>query len=423
MSQENRSIEILAPVGSWAALSAAFQGGADAVYFGVEQLNMRSHSAHNFILSDLPEIVRRAQAQRTRTYLTLNTVIFDHELKEARTIIDAAAAAGIDAIIASDPAILQYVPAKGMDLHISTQANISNIETVRFYARYADVMVLARELNLHQIKSICEIIRTEPITGPSGKPIRIEIFAHGALCMAISGKCYLSLHLMDSAANRGECLQVCRRSYTVEDTETGQRLEINNEYLMSPKDLWTIHFLNKILDAGVSILKIEGRARPAEYTKTVTCCYHEAVDACLNNTYTPERILDWQKRLGIVFNRGLWDGYYLGQKLGEWTQSYGSAATQRKVYLGKCKNYFKRPGVAEFILETPQTLRQGDTLLFIGPSTGVIEFQIRELYANNQPVNIANQGDDVTTPVPQLVRRMDKVFRLITNPEMKTGAV
>jgi putative protease len=404
--------ELLAPAGSYESLTAAAQGGADAIYFGIEQLNMRARSSANFTAEDLPRIVSESQIHGMKSYLTLNTVVFNHELIQMRNIIDLAKAQGVTAIIASDQSVLHYCKSIGARVHLSTQLNISNIETLRFYSEFADAAVLARELDLEQVREIAECITREEIKGPSGAPFRIEMFVHGALCMAISGKCYLSLHEHNHSANRGDCFQVCRRGYTVTDKEREVELDIENEYIMSPRDLKTIHFLNKVLDAGVSILKIEGRARPAEYVKTVTSCYNEAIHACVDGTFSREKIREWDARLSSVFNRGFWDGYYLGRRLGEWSEVYGSKATQRKAYIGKGTNYFDRIGVAEVAIETGE-LKRGDRILIIGPTTGVIEATVGELRVNEREVEIARKGEKCSFPVGQVVRRSDKVFILV----------
>jgi putative protease len=373
---------------------------------------MRARSSANFTAEDLPRIVSESQIHGMKSYLTLNTVVFNHELIQMRNIIDLAKAQGVTAIIASDQSVLHYCKSIGARVHLSTQLNISNIETLRFYSEFADAAVLARELDLEQVREIAECITREEIKGPSGAPFRIEMFVHGALCMAISGKCYLSLHEHNHSANRGDCFQVCRRGYTVTDKEREVELDIENEYIMSPRDLKTIHFLNKVLDAGVSILKIEGRARPAEYVKTVTSCYNEAIHACVDGTFSREKIREWDARLSSVFNRGFWDGYYLGQRLGEWSEVYGSKATQRKAYIGRGTNYFDRIGVAEVAIETGE-LKRGDRILIIGPTTGVIEATVGELRVNERKVEIARKGEKCSFPVGQVVRRSDKVFILV----------
>ena len=410
--KKREEFELLAPAGSYESLTAAAQGGADAIYFGIEQLNMRARSSANFTADDLPGIVLESHKHGMKCYLTVNTVVFNHELIQMRKIIDLALEHGVTAIIASDQSVLQYCNSVGVRVNLSTQLNISNIETLKFYSKFADVAVLARELDLEQVKEIAEAITLEKVKGPSGELFRIEMFVHGALCMATSGKCYLSLHEHNHSANRGDCFQVCRRGYTVTDKDREVELDIDNEYIMSPKDLKTIHFLNKLLDAGVSILKIEGRARSAEYVKTVTSCYNEAIHAYVEGAFTKEKIEEWNGRLGSVFNRGFWDGYYLGQRLGEWSEVYGSKATHRKVYVGKGTNYFDRVRVAEVAIETG-SLRFGDSILIIGPTTGVIETSIKELRVNEMNVDIASKGERCSFPVDQVVRRSDKVYKLV----------
>jgi putative protease len=410
--KRREDFELLAPAGSYESLTAAGQGGADAIYFGIEQLNMRARSSANFTLEDLPQIVAKASELGMKSYLTVNTVVYNHELIGMQKIIDLAVKHGVDAVIASDQSVLQYCNSAGARVHLSTQLNISNIETLKFYSRFADVAVLARELDLEQVKEICEGIKLEGIKGTSGEPFRVEMFIHGALCMAISGKCYLSLHEHNHSANRGDCFQVCRRGYTVTDKEREVELDIDNEFIMSPKDLKTIHFLNKVLDAGVSILKIEGRARSAEYVKTVVSCYDEAIAAYVEGSYTTEKIVEWDKRLAKVFNRGFWDGYYLGQRLGEWSEKYGSKATHKKVYVGKGTNYFDRIGVVEVAIETG-SLEVGDQVVIIGPTTGVIETTIKELRVNEENCQSAGKGEYCSFPVDQVVRRSDKVYKLV----------
>ncbi|MCG8701617.1 MAG: U32 family peptidase [Bacteroidales bacterium] len=401
--------EIMAPVGSYESLQAAIQGGANAVYFGLERLNMRARSSVNFTEEDLPKIVSICQEHQVKTYLTLNVVIYNEELDKARQLVDLAKMHKVSAIIASDQSIIQYAYEQGVEIHLSTQINISNIESLKFYSNFADVVVLARELNLDQVATIYHEIREQDVRGPSGELIRIEMFVHGALCMAISGKCYLSLHEMNYSANRGGCLQVCRRGYTVTDNETGRELEVESEYIMSPKDLRTIHFFNKLVDAGVRVFKIEGRARPAEYVKTVCQCYSEALDSILENTYNENKIANWNQRLGKVFNRGYWDGYYLGQKLGEWSHIYGSKATRRKKYIGKCTNYFSNIGVAEFTCEA-DVVTVGNEILVIGPTTGVVEMTIEEIREDLKPVEKTTQGTRFSIKTPELVRRGDKLY-------------
>ena len=410
--KKREDYELLAPAGSHESLTAALQAGADAIYFGIEQLNMRARSSANFTAEDLPEIISRSAELGMKSYLTVNTVVYNHELIQMRKIIDRAFGHDISAIIASDQSVLQYCNSVGARVHLSTQLNISNIETLKFYAKFADVAVLARELNLEQVKEMSEAIQIEGITGPSGKPFQIEMFVHGALCMAISGKCYLSLHEHNQSANRGNCYQVCRRGYTVTDKDREVEMDVDNEYIMSPKDLKTIHFLNKLLDAGVSILKIEGRARSAEYVKTVTSCYNEAIHAYLDGTFDAAKIKEWDARLAGVFNRGFWNGYYLGQRLGEWSEIYGSKASYRKVYVGKGSNYFSRIGVAEVAIETG-TLELGDQILIIGPTTGVIETTVKELRVDEKNCEVAKKGERCSLPVDQEIRRSDKVYKLV----------
>ncbi len=405
--------ELMAPVGSFASLTAAIAAGADAVYFGVESLNMRAHSANHFSLSDLKEIVARAKESGVKTYLTVNTIIYDAELPQMHAICDAAKASGVNAVIAADISVLTYLRSIGMEAHLSTQLNISNREALRFYAEYADVVVLARELNLEQVAAIHRFIETEHICGPSGKPLRIEMFCHGALCMAVSGKCYLSLNNLGHSANRGECLQVCRRGYTVRDIESGTELSVQNKYIMSPKDLKTIGFLDRMMSAGVRVFKIEGRARPAEYVATVTACYKEAIEAVCAGTFSTERVKAWDKRLATVFNRGFWDGYYLGQRLGEWSEVYGSAATERKMYVGRGLKYFSKLGVGEFKIEAA-SIAQGDDLLLIGPSTGAVRFRADEIHGDDGPIAVAPQGATVAIAVPTKVRPSDKLYKVLT---------
>jgi putative protease len=397
---------------------AAIQGGAGSVYFGVEHLNMRSRSANNFSLNDLKKIVEIATANNVKTYLTLNVEIFDNESDQMHEVLDAAKNAGVSAVIAADISVIMYARSIGLEVHISTQVNITNFEAVKFYARFADVVVLAREMNLGRVCEISNQIKEQQIKGPSGNLVRVEMFVHGALCMAISGKCYLSLHEMNSSANRGACLQTCRRAYMVTDKETGAELEIDNEYIMSPKDLKTIHFLNKILDAGVSVLKIEGRARSPEYVKTTVQCYHEAVEAYFENDFTEEKIKNWDERLASVFNRGFWDGYYLGQRLGEWSANYGSRATKRKIYIGKCTNYFTNIQVAEFKLET-QNLKTGDEIIVTGPTTGVVQTVVKEIRFDMEPVEEGLKGQRISVPVDIKLRRSDKLFKVVDAKDVK----
>jgi putative protease len=415
---ERKDIEIMAPVGSYESLAAAIQAGAGSVYFGVEQLNMRARSSNNFTLDDLREITDRAHRNGVKTYLTVNTIIFDNELDKLHRVIDAAKKAGVSAVIASDLSAIMYARSVGAEVHMSTQVNITNIEAVRFYSGFADVMVLAREMNLGRVGEISRQIREQDVRGPGGELVRLEMFVHGALCMAVSGKCYLSLHEMNASANRGNCMQTCRRSYTVTDNETGAELEIDNEYIMSPKDLKTIHFLNKILDSGVTVLKIEGRARGPEYVNTVVACYREAVDAYFEGTITNEKIAGWDRRLSSVFNRGFWDGYYLGQRLGEWSGNYGSLATERKVYLGRGMNYFPNIGVAEFKMETG-SLRVGDKILVTGPTTGVVETEVKEIRVDLKPVPETKKGEYFSVQISQKIRRSDKLYKLVNNRESR----
>ncbi len=415
---ERRDVEIMAPVGSFESLMAAIQGGAGSVYFGVEHLNMRSRSSNNFTLDDLKKIVQIASEHGVKTYLTLNVEIFDGEIELMHEVVSTAKEAGVSAVIAADISVIQYARSINFEVHISTQVNITNIDAVKFYSNFADVVVLAREMNLGRVYEISNQIKEEQIKGPSGKLMRLEMFVHGALCMAISGKCYLSLHEMNSSANRGACLQTCRRAYTVTDNETGAELEIDNEYIMSPKDLKTVHFLNKILDAGVSVLKIEGRARSAEYVKTVAQCYSEAVDAYFADDFTDERIESWNTRLAAVFNRGFWDGYYLGQRLGEWSKNYGSQATKRKLYIGKGTNYFTKLKVAEFELQT-SNLKVGDEIVITGPTTGVVETTVKEIRVDLKPVEEAKKGERFSIQIDEKIRRADKLFKMIDAKEVK----
>jgi len=396
---ERKELEIMAPAGSFDCLVAAVEGGADSVYFGIGRLNMRSHSANNFSREDLPEIVRICRSYGVRAYMTLNITLYGEDLQAARDTLDAAKEAGVDAVIASDMAAILYCREIGLEVHISTQLSISNVEALRFYARFADVAVLARELRLDQVKAIHEAILAEGITGPSGKPVRIEMFAHGAFCMAVSGKCYLSLAAYGASANRGDCMQVCRRGYRVTDEETGFELEVDNKYIMSPKDLCTIEFLDKIVDAGVKVFKIEGRARSAEYVKRCTRCYRTAADAVCDGTYTPALAASLKAELAEVFNRGFWDGYYQGARLGEWSAVYGSQATRRKEYVGKVTNWFNRIGVAEVQVETGG-ISVGDDILFIGPTTGIVEMTVGDMRVDLQPAAAASKGERCSIAVP-----------------------
>lgn len=409
---EEGLFEIMAPVGSRESLAAAIQAGADSVYFGIGQLNMRSHSANPFTIDDLRDIARECGEHGIKTYLTVNTIIYGEDIETMHEIVDAAHEAGITAVIASDIAVMTYCRKVGQEVHLSTQLNISNIEALRFYAQFADVVVLARELNMQQVADIYRQIVEQKICGPSGDLVRIEMFCHGALCMAISGKCYLSLDNTLRSANRGACMQLCRRSYIVTDRETGTELEIDNKYIMSPKDLKTIRFIDKMMNAGVRVFKIEGRARSAEYVYTVVKCYKEAIRAVLDGTFTSEKKDEWDERLATVFNRGFWDGYYLGQQLGEWNSEYGSSATERKVYVGKGRKYFSKIGVAEFQVEAT-TFKPGDKLLIMGPTTGVLYVTPTEIHGNNGPIPEAKQGMRVSIAVPKKVRESDKLFKLV----------
>lgn len=405
-------IEIMAPVGSYESLAAAIQAGANSIYFGVENLNMRSHSANNFTIGDLHRIVGICKEHGLKSYLTVNTIIYDTELDLMRSIVDAAAEAGLTAIIACDLSVLQYARSKGVEVHASTQLNITNIEAVRFFAQYCDVVVTARELNLDQVAAIARAISEQNIRGPKGELVQIEVFAHGALCMAISGKCYLSLHQYGRSANRGQCFQPCRRGYEVTDCETGQQLLIDDKYIMSPKDLCTLPFLDRVLRAGVRVLKIEGRARGAEYVKTVVESYRRAIDAICDGTFSQQIIDEQVNRLKTVFNRGFWDGYYLGRRLGEWSGVYGSKATKRKEYVGRCTNFFTKLNVAEITLESG-ALHTGDQLLIMGETTGVYEHTISEMRVDLKPVDEAVKGQALSIAVTDIVRRGDRVYKLV----------
>ena len=413
-----KDIEIMAPAGSYESLIAAIQGGADSVYFGVEQLNMRAGSSKNFTLGDLKNIAGICREKGLRSYLTVNVVIYDNEINQMRSIIDAAAESGINAIIASDLSAIKYSFNAGLEVHLSTQLNISNTEALKFFSQWADVAVLARELNLDQVKYIYNNIREQEIRGPKGDLVKIEMFAHGALCMAISGKCYLSLHENNNSANRGNCYQTCRRSYIVSDKETGYQLEIDNEFIMSPRDLCTIGFIDKMIDSGVMVFKIEGRARSPEYVKMVSSCYSEAVISVLEGTYSSVKTEEWKKRLSTVFNRGFWDGYYLGQKLGEWNNGYGSAATRRKIYLGKITNYFTKLNVAEIKVENG-VLEKGDSLLITGPTTGVVEYTADEIRVDLKVTDKALQGELCSVKTNEYLRRSDKVYKLVDAEDIK----
>ena len=409
--------EIMAPVGSRESLAAAIQAGAGSIYFGIGQLNMRSHSANHFTIEDLKEIAETCNERGIKTYLTVNTVIYGEDINAMREIIDAAKAANITAVIVSDVAVMVYCRLVGMEVHLSTQLNISNIEALKFYAQFADVAVLARELNMEQVAEIYRQIEEQDIRGPRGELVRIEMFCHGAFCMAISGKCYMSLHDSNRSANRGQCTQICRRSYTVTDNETGNQLEIDNKYIMSPKDLKTIRFIDKMMKAGVRVFKIEGRARGPEYVYEVVTCYKEAIQSVLDGTYTEEKKDKWDERLSTVFNRGFWDGYYQGQRLGEWTKNYGNKATEKKVLVGKVMKYFSKLGVAEIAVEASE-IEKDQNMLITGPTTGIMKFDASEIRYELKPVEKAEKGWRVSVPVPDKVRPNDKVYKLLkTNIE------
>ncbi|MCR4854336.1 MAG: U32 family peptidase [Prevotella sp.] len=416
MNETIKDFEIMAPVGSRESLAAALQAGADSIYFGIERLNMRAHSASTFTIDDLREIAKTCGEHGVKTYLTVNTIIYGEDLPLMREIIDAAKEAGISAVIASDVAVMTYCRKVGQEVHLSTQLNISNIEALRFYAQFADVVVLARELNMDQVAEIHRQAVEQHICGPSGEPIRIEMFCHGALCMAISGKCYMSLDAANRSANRGECVQICRRSYILTDAETGHQIEVDNKYLMSPKDLKTVRFIDRMMKAGVRVFKIEGRARGPEYVYTVVKCYKEAIASVLEGTFTKEKKDEWDERLASVFNRGFWDGYYQGQTMGEWNKEYGSCATERKLYIGKGMKYFSKLGVAEFSVEA-NTFSVGDKMLITGPTTGVIYVTADEIHDDHGAVETAQQGTRVSIKVPEKVRPSDKLFKLVKDKE------
>ena len=404
--------EIMAPAGSYESLMEAIQGGADSVYFGIEGLNMRARSSNNFTTDDLHKIASICEERGVKSYLTVNTVIYDEDLPLMRTIINAAKKAGVSAIIAADVAAMAYANSIGQEVHLSTQLNISNTEALKFYARFADVVVLARELNLEQVRTIYDAIGTQGIYGPKGEPIRIEMFCHGALCMAVSGKCYLSLHEMNASANRGACMQICRRGYTVKDRETNIELDVENQYIMSPKDLKTIHFMNKMMDAGVRVFKLEGRARGPEYVHIVTSCYKEAVQAYCEESFTDEKIAAWDERLKSVFNRGFWDGYYLGQRLGEWSSHYGSSATKRKEYVARGIKYFTGLGVAEFEMESGE-LRVGDEVLITGPTTGALFQTVEEIRVDLKPVPSTGKGERFSIKTAERIRASDRMYKMV----------
>ncbi|PQL93398.1 peptidase U32 family protein [Apibacter adventoris] len=407
-------IELMAPAGNFESLQAALDNGADSVYFGVEQLNMRARSSINFTLHDLDEISRRCTEKNVRTYLTLNTIIYDHDLSIIKTVLERAKAANITAVIAMDQAVISYARQIQMEVHISTQINITNIETVKFYSLFADTMVLSRELSLNQVKKITSQIEKEQVKGPNGKLVEIEIFGHGALCMAISGKCYLSLHSHNSSANRGACKQNCRKKYTVIDQESGFEIELDNEYMMSPKDLCTIDFLDQVIDSGIKVLKIEGRGRAPEYVATVTRCYREAIDSIEDGSFSKEKVYNWMSKLETVYNRGFWSGYYLGQKLGEWSDNPGSNATQKKVYIGKGRHYYPKTRIGEFEIEA-YNLNIGDRILIQGPTTGSQESEVASMMVDDVPAQEAKKGDILTMPVSFKVRPSDKLYKIVKN--------
>jgi putative protease len=409
-----QKIELMAPAGNFESMQAALDNGADSIYFGVEQLNMRARATINFTLEDLPEIVKRCEAKNVRTYLTLNTIIYDHDLSIVKTLIKQAKQANVTAVIAMDQAVIAVAREHNMEVHISTQINITNIETVKFYALFADTMVLSRELSLRQVKHITEQIEKEQIKGPSGRLVEIEIFGHGALCMAVSGKCYMSLHSHNSSANRGACKQNCRKKYTVIDQETGVEMELENEYIMSPKDLCTIDFLDQVADAGIKVLKIEGRGRAPEYVAKVIKCYREAIDSIANDNYSKEQAISWMQELEKVYNRGFWSGYYLGQKLGEWSKGSGSHATQKKVYIGKGVHFYPKAKVGEFKIEA-YDLSIDDTILITGPTTGAKEFQLKQMLVNDEQLLKGTKGDSITIPLDFRIRPSDKLYKIVEN--------
>ncbi|MDE3235517.1 MAG: U32 family peptidase [Bacteroidota bacterium] len=411
-------VELMAPAGNFDSLAAAIQAGADSIYFGVEQLNMRSRSSVNFTVHDLKEIATRCKAHHVKTYLTLNTIVYDHDLALMKLIINSAKQVGIDAVIAADQAVIAYANKQKMEVHISTQLNITNVDTVEFYARFADVMVLSRELSIRQIKGISDAIKKQQIKGPSGKLVQIEVFAHGSLCMAVSGKCYLSLHTHNASANRGACVQNCRRKYKVIDIEDGHELELDNEYIMSPKDLCTIDFLNELIAAGVNVLKIEGRGKSADYVKTVTQCYREAIDLYYEGMFTQNKVKEWKEQLQQVYNRDFWGGYYLGKELGEWTDTAGSKALTRKIYLGKGSRYFSKSKIAEFEIES-YSLEVGDKIAIIGPTTGVIEHVVASLHVNEEGAKTtAAKGDLCAFPLDVPIRKSDKLYKIVAAEEV-----
>jgi len=415
--ENQRRLELMAPAGGFDSMQAAIDSGADSIYFGVDQLNMRARATMNFTLGDLEEIAERCQAKGVKTYLTLNAIIYNHDLSLIKNVVNRVKEAGIDAIIASDQAVINYAFSVGVSVHISTQLNVTNIETVKFYAHFANVMVLSRELSLRQVKEICEGVEKEQVKGPNGELVKIEVFGHGALCMAVSGKCYLSLHTSNSSANRGACVQNCRRKYKVIDIEDGHELEIDNEYIMSPKDLCTIDFLDQLIDTGISVLKIEGRGRAPEYVATTIKAYREAIDAYYEGNYTKEKVAEWMGRLETVYNRGFWGGYFLGQELGEWTDASGSKATQKKVFLGKGLHYYSKAQIGEFKIEA-QSLKVGDQFLVTGPTTGVVEGSVEEIRVNDKIVEEAKRGDECTFKIDTVIRSSDKLYKVLPAEEV-----
>jgi putative protease len=418
MSYKREDFEIMAPVGSYESLMAAIQAGANSVYFGIDKLNMRSRSASNFSTEDLRKIVKICQENNVKSYLTVNTVIYNDDIELMHEIVDTAKEVNVSAIIAADVAVMLYAFEKGVEVHLSTQLNIANVEALKFYARYADVVVLARECNMEQVAQIWKAIQDEKICGPNGELIKIEMFCHGALCMAVSGKCYLSLHELNASANRGACYQVCRHGYRLIDDERDIEIKVDNQYLMSPKDLKTIHFLNKMIDAGVRVFKIEGRARGPEYVKTVVGCYNEAIHSYMQGDFSEEKINGWDERLKTVFNRGFWNGYYLGQRLGEWSSTYGSEATKRKVYVGKGMKYYSKLGVAEFLVETKYGVNLGDDLIITGPTTGVIELKAEEIQIDCKPAEKCERGELFSIKVSEKIRPSDKLYKIVDASEV-----
>ena len=421
MNVKREDFEIMAPVGSYESLQAAIQAGANSIYFGIEKLNMRSRSASNFSTEDLRKIVSICKENHIKSYLTVNTVIYNDDLELMKEIIETAKEVGVSAIIAADVAAMTYAYSIGVEVHLSTQLNIANVEALKFYARYADVVVLARECNMNQVRNIWEAIQEEQIKGPKGELIKIEMFCHGALCMAVSGKCYLSLHELNASANRGACYQVCRHGYRLTDDESDIEIKVDNQYLMSPKDLKTIHFINRLIESGVRVLKIEGRARGPEYVKTVVSCYDEAINSYLDGTYSEEKIAQWDERLKKVFNRGFWNGYYLGQRLGEWSSTYGSEATKKKVYVGKGMKYYSKLGVGEFLVETKYGIKKGDDILIIGPTTGVIELKVGEIHVGDSTAEKCEKGDLFSIAVPEKIRNSDKLYKWVDSSEIIKG--